>query len=170
MQIALAFFAAHGLSALPLDAVDAGYKSHGFNPFQVTSRAAGGKPTTVTAAMQAIDFHFDVQAVWLKPTTQLVAFRDQGFRRGAPAAGRWYAPPETPANRLALPPNQTARHGYTVRTQTPALASIAGDLLVDWQMPANLGRKPTVGMDYHYRKGGGVQYFVPRAARDLRPL
>lgn len=170
MQVALAFFEKHGLNALPLDAVDAGYKSHGFNPFQVTSRAAGGKPTTVTAAMQAIDFHFDVRAVLLPPATQLVAFRHQGFKRGAPAAGRWYTRPETPASQLALPPDQTARHGYTVQTQTPALESIAGDLLVDWQMPASLARKPTAGMDYHYRKGGGVQYLVPHAKDDLRPL
>lgn len=169
MQTALAFLQAHlsGWVDLPLDATDRGYRKHGFNPFAFKIQ---GKVTKLIGAMQAIDFNWPVQNIELAPPKRVRRYGKAGEPRGQPAAGLWFTDPDVPAARLALPPDQNVPYGYEVVTRAPALSSIAGDLLVDWNMDPDLKRPPTQGIDYHYRSGGGVQYVVANAAKVLRPL
>jgi hypothetical protein len=169
MQTALTFFRAFFPKWInsPLDAKNLGYQKFGFNPFQLTS---DGKPTNLTAAMQAIDFNQPVQRIELPKGKYLRRYGRPGEPRGRPPLGIWYTEKDVPASRLALPPDQSAPYGYELTVNAPALSCVAGDMLVDWNINPGLSRAPTQGVDYHYRAGGGLQYVVPNAAKVMRPL
>jgi hypothetical protein len=169
MQEALHFFHAHlaGWVGLPVDASDRGYRVHGYNPLAFK---AGGKVTKLTAAMQAIDFNYPVRPMVLPRGSRVRRYGTRAERRGGPASGLWYTEKDQPAALLALPPDQTVAFLYEVVAAAPALQSTAGDMLVDWGMDPNPANKPTMGVDYHYRCGGGLQYTIPDARSHLRPL
>jgi len=169
MDIALKFFHKHlsGWVDRPVAATDRGYQVHGANPLGIKSR---GIVTKLTAAMQAIDFNHSVQDIVLPCGKKVRRYGNSKERRGEPANGLWYTEKDQEASTLALPPDQTVAFLYEVIVAAPALESTAGDMLVDWGMNPKLPGKPTVGVDYHYRSGGGIQYTIPNAQTVLRPL
>jgi hypothetical protein len=169
MQVALEFFHRQ-LAAwinLPLDATDKGYARFGSNPFAFK---INGRVTKLMGGMQGINFNFPVESIGLAEGHEVRRYGKRGELRGKPATGLWYTEKDVPADRLALPPEQATPYSYKVIAAVSVLASTAGDMLVDWNMNPALQRQPTVGIDYHYRHGGGLQYVIPSAALVLRPV
>jgi hypothetical protein len=120
--------------------------------------------------MQGIRFSEPVAPEWLAKGTYLRRYGRPGETRGTAPRGAWYTSRDVPARLLALPPEQTAPHGYEVLSPVEVLASKAADILVDWGMRVPKGKKPVMDVDYHYRAGGGTQYVLPNAPRVLRTL
>ncbi|MBS0195532.1 MAG: hypothetical protein JSR77_02130 [Planctomycetes bacterium] len=171
MQVALLFFRQrlNGWCDRPLDQTDRGYRVHGFNPSQDTAR---GKPTKLTGAMQAINFHFEVRLTQLDENHKLRRYGRPAEGKGASVSGLWFTEWWVPAAKLALPPDQNFAYNSVVSAKNGILVleSTAGDLLVDWNMQANASVVPENGRDYFYRSGGGVQFTIPSAESVLRPV
>ncbi len=132
----------------------------GVNPFAFR---INGRVTNLCAWVQAINLDMPVRRITVQEGTRLRMYKWPGFRRGSPPRGHWATTPDTPHSAVALPPGQSAAHGYVVTRPFSSLRSHAGDVLVDWSM-----RAPTD--PYWYRQGGGVQFFIPDAAGVLRAL
>ncbi len=124
----------------------------------------GGRTPRWLSWLQAIDFDAYVGTLPIVPGNLLFNYRAPGEGPG----GNWYCDERTPSSRLALKPNQTAKHRYVITGYATALKSTAGDIMVDWNMTPRNGAKPTLNVDYWYRKGGGTQYLVPGAKAVLR--
>lgn len=169
MEEALRFFETYlkGWINLPLAEFDRGYARFGDNPYAFRWN---DKVTKLTSAMQGINFNCPVMVIPLKVGDRLRRYSRSNEKYGEAVRGLWYTKPHVPASILALPPGQNTAYSCEVTCQTNVLESTAGDMLVDWGMDDTMKRQPKRGRDYHYRRGGGLQYTIPNAHDVLRQL
>lgn len=131
-------------------------KEKGPNPYILR---LGGRQIVLTVLMQSMDLTRPVLTRVLRKGERLQSYR--ALARKADRPGKWYAPPASVHHTLGLPMGQMHPLFFTPKHDTLCLESRASDIYVDWH-----SNSPTVGI---YRRGGGLQWFVPDPSRDIEP-